>query len=70
MALWYQRLRMSESERSGIDPATGKPLPKGLWYRGAGQYQVRKMVNGKRLRKTFASSALACRWLTERHNPL
>ncbi|MDR6182124.1 integrase [Asaia bogorensis NBRC 16594] len=66
MALWYQGLRMSESERSGIDPATGKPLPKGVWYRGAGQYQARKMVDGKRLRKTFASSALARRWLTEK----
>ncbi len=57
---------MSESERSGIDPATGKPLPKGVWYRGPGQYQARKMVDGKRLRKTFASSALARRWLTEK----
>ncbi|WP_336945723.1 site-specific integrase [Asaia sp. HN010] len=57
---------MSESERSGIDPATGKPLPKGIWYRGLGQYQARKMVNGKRLRKTFASSAQARRWLTEK----
>ncbi|RUT25741.1 DNA recombinase [Asaia sp. W19] len=57
---------MSESERSGIDPATGKPLPKGVWFRGAGQYQARKMVDGKRLRKTFASSALARRWLTEK----
>ncbi|GBQ83658.1 phage DNA recombinase [Asaia krungthepensis NRIC 0535] len=66
MALWYQGLRMSESERSGTDPATGKPLPKGVWYRGAGQYQARKMVDGKRLRKTFASSALARRWLTEK----
>jgi len=66
MALWYQGLRMSESERSGIDPATGKPLPKGVWFRGAGQYQARKMVDGKRLRKTFASSALARRWLTEK----
>ena len=66
MALWYQELRLSESERSGIDPATGKPLPKGVWYRGAGQYQARKMVDGKRLRKTFASSALARRWLTEK----
>nr|WP_240386388.1 site-specific integrase [Asaia bogorensis] len=57
---------MSESERSGIDPATCKPLPKGVWYRGPGQYQARKMVDGKRLRKTFASSALARRWLTEK----
>lgn len=57
---------MSESERSGNDSATGKSLPKGVWYRGAGQYQAPKMVDGKRLRKTFASSALARRWLTEK----
>lgn len=45
------------------DPVTGKPLPKGVWYRGAGQYQARKMVNGKRHRETFASASLAHRWL-------
>lgn len=66
MARWRQGLRMSESDKSGIDPATGKPLPKGVWYRGPGQYQARKMVDGKRLRKTFASSALARRWLNEK----
>ncbi|GBR18413.1 hypothetical protein AA105894_2063 [Asaia spathodeae NBRC 105894] len=51
MALWYQGLRMSESARSGIDPATGKPLPKGGWYRSVDQYQARKMIDGKRLSK-------------------
>ncbi|WP_332349976.1 hypothetical protein [Asaia spathodeae] len=57
---------MSESARSGIDPATGKPLPKGGWYRSVDQYQARKMIDGKRLRKTFASLAPARRWLTEK----
>ena len=66
MALCCQGLRMSETDKSGLDPATGKPLPKGVWYRGPGQYQARKMVDGKRLRKTFASSALARRWLNEK----
>ncbi|ACI52181.1 integrase family protein [Gluconacetobacter diazotrophicus PA1 5] len=57
---------MGETDKSGNDPVTGKPLPKGVWYRGPGQYQARKMVDGKRLRKTFASSALARRWLSEK----
>ncbi|MEE8664248.1 MAG: site-specific integrase [Acetobacter sp.] len=47
------------------DPVTGKPLPKGVWYRGPGQYQARKMVNGKRHRETFASASLARRWLQD-----
>ncbi|WP_237955472.1 hypothetical protein [Acetobacter senegalensis] len=45
------------------DPVTGKPLPKGVWYRGPGQYQALKMVNGKRHRETFASASLDHHWL-------
>ncbi|MBB2170373.1 site-specific integrase [Gluconacetobacter aggeris] len=47
------------------DPVTGKPLPKGVWYRGPGQYQARKMVDGKRHRETFATASLARRWLMD-----
>ena len=53
---------MSESQKTNIDPTTGRALPKGVWYRGPSQYQARKMVDGKRIRKTFASVALTrCR---------
>lgn len=57
---------MSESQKTNIDPITGRALPKGVWYRGPSQYQARKMVDGKRIRKTFASAALARRWLNEK----
>lgn len=57
---------MSESQKTNIDPTTGRALPKGVWYRGPSQYQARKMVDGKRIRKTFASAALARRWLNEK----
>lgn len=42
-----------------IDPATGRPLPAGVAYRGPAQYRVRKMVNGKRLTETFDTAKLA-----------
>jgi len=48
-----------------IDPATGKPLPKGVTYRGPKQYMTRKVVDGQRVQKTFSTAALARRWLTE-----
>ncbi|MFS3136171.1 site-specific integrase [Gluconacetobacter sacchari] len=48
-----------------IDPATGKALPAGIWYRGPKQYQARKQVDGRRIRKTFSTAALARRWLNE-----
>jgi hypothetical protein len=47
-----------------IDPATGKPLPDGIGYRGPGQYRARKLVDGRRFIKTFASARIAARWLT------
>jgi integrase len=46
-----------------IDPATGKPLPDGIGYRGPGQYRARKLVDGRRFIKTFASARIAARWL-------
>ncbi|MBS1036678.1 hypothetical protein [Gluconobacter cerinus] len=36
-----------------IDPATGKPLPKGVTYRGPKQYMTRKVVDGRRVQKTW-----------------
>ncbi|WP_231874751.1 hypothetical protein [Acetobacter cerevisiae] len=30
------------------DPATGKPLPHGVSYRGPKQYMTRKVVDGRR----------------------
>jgi len=48
-----------------IDPATGRRLPPAVDYRGPFQYRVRKLVNGRRLTKTFASAREARRWLEE-----
>jgi integrase len=48
-----------------LDPATGKPLPDGVLCRGPGQYRARKLVNGQRVTKTFATARLAARWLSE-----
>ncbi|WP_167402086.1 hypothetical protein [Komagataeibacter swingsii] len=41
---------MSESQKTNIDPAMGRTLPKEIWYRGPSQYQARKMVDGNRIR--------------------
>jgi integrase len=48
-----------------LDPATGKPLPDGITYRGPAQYRARKLVKGHRITKTFTSVRFAHRWLTE-----
>lgn len=48
-----------------VDPATGKPLPNGVSYRGQFQYRARKLVGGRRITKTFTKVALAVRWLSE-----
>jgi hypothetical protein len=50
---------------SNLDPATGKPLPDGVMYRGPSQYRARKRVNGQRVTKTFAAARFAARWLAE-----
>jgi hypothetical protein len=42
-----------------VDPATGKPLPEGVQYRGPRQYWVRKLVTGKRVARTFATAKQA-----------
>ena len=47
-----------------IDPATGRPLPAGVEYRGKGQYRARKRIaGGERIHQTFGSAKLARRWL-------
>lgn len=48
-----------------VDPTNGKPLPVGVTYRGPFQYRARKLVDGRRITKTFARAALAARWLNE-----
>ncbi len=46
------------------DPATGRPLPAGVEYRGKGQYRARKRIaGGERIHQTFSSAKLARRWL-------
>lgn len=46
-----------------IDPATSKPLPDNVKYRGPEQYQARKLIKGRRVAKTFDSAAKAAKWL-------
>jgi hypothetical protein len=49
---------MARTRRTAvIDPATGKPLPNGVIYRGPLQYRARKLVNGHRVTKTFTKAA-------------
>jgi integrase len=48
-----------------LDPATGKPLHDGVVYRGPAQYRARKLVDGQRFTKTFATGRSAARWLAE-----
>ena len=46
-----------------VDPATGKILPAGVQYRGECQYWARKLVNGKRVAKTFETAKNAGDWI-------
>ncbi|MFT8646264.1 tyrosine-type recombinase/integrase [Gluconacetobacter sp.] len=48
-----------------LDPATGKPLPRGVTYRGPKQYMTRKVVDGRRVQRTFSTAPQARKWLTE-----
>ncbi|MFT8720691.1 site-specific integrase [Acetobacter sp.] len=59
---------MSEatSKTENRDPATGRPLQRGIYYRGPRQYQARKQIDGKRVIKTFESAAIAKRWINEK----
>jgi hypothetical protein len=45
------------------DPATGKPLPQGVTYRGPRQYFARKLVNDRRVAKTFDTAKKAGDWI-------
>jgi len=46
-----------------VDPSTGKSLPDGVQYRGPRQYYARKLVNGKRVSKTYDTARKASDWL-------
>ena len=54
------RLKAAEN---AIDPATGRPLPQGVTCLGALKYRTRKLVDGKRINKTFPTARLAREWL-------
>ena len=54
------RLKAAEN---ATDPATGRPLPQGVTYLGAMRYRTRKLVEGKRINKTFPTARLAREWL-------
>ncbi|GAJ30742.1 site-specific integrase [Acidomonas methanolica] len=56
------RLKADENLK---DPATGKPLPQGVLYRGPKQYRARKLVHGHRVTRTFENARLARAWLEE-----
>jgi integrase len=46
-----------------IDPATGRQLPDGIQYRGPKQYRARKLLQGKRVTRTFDTARQAADWL-------
>jgi hypothetical protein len=46
-------------------PATGKPLPDGVMYRGPSQYRARERVNGQQITKSVSTARFASRWLAE-----
>ena len=45
------------------DPATGRDLPPGVTWRGPHQYRARKLVDGKRVNRSFETARLAREWL-------
>ena len=55
---------MGRPRKATNDPASSKPLPANVRYRGPEQYQARKRVNGRIAVQTFESAAKAERWLT------
>ncbi len=54
-----------KSAENATDPATGRPLPQGVQYRGPLQYRCRPLIDGKRVTKTFDSAKLAKQWLED-----
>ena len=46
-----------------IDPATGRPLPQGVQYRGPAQYRARALVDNVRVTSTFERASEAKAWL-------
>ena len=53
----------TKSIENSTDPATGRPLPQGVTCLGAMRYRTRKLVDGKRVNKTFPTARLAREWL-------
>lgn len=53
----------TKSVEKSTDPATGRPLPQGVTHLGALRYRTRKLVDGKRVNKTFPTAKLAREWL-------
>ena len=50
---------------NAVDPATGRPLPQGVAYRGLHQYRARKLADDARVTRTFETARLAREWLEE-----
>jgi integrase len=55
----------AKSASNAVDPATGRPLSRGVGYRGPFQYRARKLVDGKPVARTFETDKLAREWLEE-----
>ncbi len=53
----------TKADGNDRDPATGRPLPPGVTCRGPRQYRARKLVDGKRVNRTFETARLAREWL-------
>ncbi|MCW3474957.1 hypothetical protein [Limobrevibacterium gyesilva] len=49
----------TKSKENSLDPATGRPLPLGVAYRGPYQYRARKLIDGTRVTKTFETAKVA-----------
>jgi integrase len=59
------RVARTKSIENLKDPATGRSLSPGVEYRGPAQYRARKLIEGKRIRKTFETDKQAKEWLLE-----
>ena len=55
----------TKAAENAKDPATGRPLPQGMSYRGPMQYRARRLVDGQRVTRTFETARLAREWLED-----
>lgn len=60
------RVARTKSIENLKDPATGRSLSPGVEYRGLAEYRARKLIEGKRIRKTFETDKQAKEWLLDR----